>query len=134
MPEIDIPRYLPPALARSDDESVLLRARYFSVLDAIWCTVLSDQPFPRRGIDQREIDGCAVLAAELLESPVSHEGIDEFKLPNRNQSLNISDLNFQDLRRSLPGAGVPHIPGERSGQGHRCGIVRCSVLSQAHGQ
>ena len=84
MPEIDIPRYLPPTLARSDDECVLLRARYFPVLDAIWYTVLSDEPFPGRGIDQREIDGCAVLAAELLEGPVSHEGIEEFKLPNRN--------------------------------------------------
>ena len=80
MPEKHVASYLPSAFARPDNERVFLGARWLLLFDRIRNTVLSDQPLPRRWIDQSHVDEAAMLPTELLKSSVRNERIDQLQL------------------------------------------------------
>jgi hypothetical protein len=80
MPEIDIASYFPSAFACPDDERVLLSTRYFLLFDRIRNSVFTDQPLPRRAVDEGHVDCVPILSAELLKGSVGNKCIYQFQL------------------------------------------------------
>jgi hypothetical protein len=78
--KVDVAGDFPSAFAGSYDERVLLGARQFLFFNMVRNAILTNQPFPRRRIDQSHADEAAVLPAELLEGSIRDECIDQLQL------------------------------------------------------
>lgn len=80
MSKVDITRYLPSAFACPYDDSVFLSAGEFVLFDRIRDTTLTDQPLPRRGVDQGYVDEAPMLPAELLKGCIRNKRIDQLQV------------------------------------------------------
>jgi len=90
VPEIHVASYLPSALTGPDHQRVLSSARNCPGLcRGGWHSVLLYQPLCGCRINQRGIDFCSVLLAELFKGTVSDKRVQDLQLASRNPALHL---------------------------------------------
>ena len=127
MSEIDVASYLPPTFTCPDDERVLLRAWYFFVLQPEYVRHSVISHFRVEASIRERLMVVPCLRQNSSKALSVTKVSTSFKLPNRNQFLNIGGLNIRIFAARFQEHGVSTYPARGTGTDIAAGL--CTIRS-----